>query len=109
MDGGVRSHHLLGRSDLPAISNARGLLVLPVLAWFATGRMLAPSVAPDGARRGGPVLLRWAVALAYGVGLSVAFTMGLEAVTPLMFQALFVVAVVLPLYRRSTCWVSCSA
>ena len=31
---GVRSHHLLARRDLPAISNWWGLLILPVLTWI---------------------------------------------------------------------------
>ena len=32
--GGVVSHHLLNRADLPAISNAWGAVFLPALAWF---------------------------------------------------------------------------
>ncbi|MEO8780207.1 MAG: hypothetical protein ABI389_16275, partial [Rhodanobacter sp.] len=31
---GVRSHHLLDRPDLPAISNWFGLIVMPVLGWL---------------------------------------------------------------------------
>ena len=31
LDGGVQSHHLLNRPDLPAISNGFGLLTLPAI------------------------------------------------------------------------------
>lgn len=98
-DGGVRSHHLLNRDDLPAISNAWGMLLLPLLAWFAIGRMQARSTSRTGWRIGGPVLLGLAGALLYGVALSVGFTLGVEAVTSAMFLGLFALAVVLPLYR----------
>jgi hypothetical protein len=35
--GGVVSHHILNRADLPAISNWWGALLLPLLAWFLSG------------------------------------------------------------------------
>lgn len=36
--GGVVSHHVLDRSDLPAISNWWGALLVPALTWFLLGR-----------------------------------------------------------------------
>ena len=33
-NGGVQSHHLLNRPDLPAISNWLGLLALPAIGWL---------------------------------------------------------------------------
>lgn len=38
-NGGVVSHHLLARADMPAVSNWWGIVILPMLAWFATTRM----------------------------------------------------------------------
>jgi len=35
--GGVPSHHILNRKDLPAISNGWGILLLPCLSWFLMG------------------------------------------------------------------------
>lgn len=35
--GGVVSHNILNRRDLPAISNLWGALLLPALAWFLSG------------------------------------------------------------------------
>ncbi|PKH50885.1 hypothetical protein CXF68_09380 [Tenacibaculum sp. Bg11-29] len=34
-NGGVISHHLLGRQDLPKISNWWGLLTIPLLSWLS--------------------------------------------------------------------------
>jgi hypothetical protein len=50
--GGVKSHHLFHRSDLPAISNWWGALVLPGLAWFLLGRILSRTVWPPEEPRG---------------------------------------------------------
>jgi len=36
---GVPSHHLLHRTDLPAISNWWGALLLPALSWFLIGQI----------------------------------------------------------------------
>jgi len=38
-NGGIVSHHLPNRADLPAISNAWGMVLLPALTWFASGRV----------------------------------------------------------------------
>lgn len=38
-NGGVASHHILDRADLPSISNWWGGLVLPLLTWFSLGRI----------------------------------------------------------------------
>ncbi|WP_214278616.1 hypothetical protein, partial [Escherichia coli] len=39
LHGGIAAHHLLQRADLPGLSNAWGLLVLPALAAWAAGRL----------------------------------------------------------------------
>lgn len=99
LGGGIRSHHLLDRADLPAISNAWGLLSLPVLAWLLIGRMQARSIAPLSFGLDRSILLAMAGALVYGVVLSLGFTAGHASVTSALFMGLFVLAVVLPLYR----------
>lgn len=37
--GGVPSHHVLQRNDLPELSNWLGALILPVLTWILLGRV----------------------------------------------------------------------
>ncbi|MFZ4477382.1 MAG: hypothetical protein ACOYPR_19455, partial [Saprospiraceae bacterium] len=39
LHGGVPSHHILQRADLPEISNWWGGLLLPVLTWLGLGRI----------------------------------------------------------------------
>ena len=99
LHGGVVSHHLLQRPDLPAISNGWGLLLLPVLAWFLIGRMQVRDNTPSHGFPSRAMLLHFLAALAYGTGLATAFTLGLESVTSTLFFTLFALAVVFPLYR----------
>ena len=37
--GGVPSHHILAREDLPEFSNWWGMLLLPLLTWFISFRI----------------------------------------------------------------------
>lgn len=99
LQGGVVSHHLLNRPDLPAISNWWGLVVLPALAWFLIGRIQARGTSPSRGTPALPVAWRFLAALLYGAGLAMAFALGYEAVTSAMFFGLFALAVVLPIFR----------
>src|SRR5467141_3234537 len=52
-NGGVISHHILHRSDMPAISNWWSLLLLPSLTWFLIGRIEGRiALRPDGKEAG---------------------------------------------------------
>ena len=86
--GGIRSHHLLNRADLPTISNAWGLLVLPV----ARRAMAAPSAART-------ALAAFLGALAAGAALSVAFVAGSESAAGAVFLGVLLTGLVLPTYR----------
>lgn len=95
--GGIRSHHLLNRADLPAISNAWGLVVLPALGWLA-GKVVAAraSVLPSAART---ALAAFFGSLAAGAILSVAFVAGSESAAGTVFLGVMLIGVVLPTYR----------
>ena len=97
--GGVVSHHILQRPDLPAISNGWGLVLLPVLAWFLIGRMQARGAQQSRTFPSRDVTLRFLAALAYGAALSTSFALGHESVTTTLFFGLFALAVVFALYR----------
>ena len=91
--GGVQSHHLLNRADLPAISNWFGLLTLPAvglaLGWRAR-------------RIGGYTRPLWAgliLSFLYGTALATGFELGAQAVVQTLFLGLFVVAILAPVYR----------
>jgi len=103
-NGGVVSHHLLARSDLPAVSNWWGLVLLPALAWFATGRvgkrMASRSSASDAASTlPMNVIVGLVAALLLGALLSFAFTQGYESMASSLFVGMFVLAVLLRVYR----------
>jgi hypothetical protein len=97
--GGVVSHHILQRPDLPAISNGWGLVLLPVLAWFLIGRMQARNAQQSKAFPSRDMTLRFVAALAYGAGLATAFSLGYESVTTALFFSLFALALLTALYR----------
>ena len=97
--GGVVSHHILQRPDLPAISNWWGLVLLPVLAWFLIGRMQARNAQQTNALPSRDMTLRFVAALAYGAGLATAFSLGYGSVTTTLFFSLFALALLTALYR----------
>jgi hypothetical protein len=98
LHGGVIAHHILNRADLPAISNFWGLIWLPVLAWYVSGRVqkrTANLAAPFSKN----VLLGFSIALAYGALLAGCFRLGYDVATGHVFEGLFLLAVILPIYR----------
>lgn len=102
--GGIRSHHVLNRADLPAISNAWGLLLLPVLAWFLGGRVqrrmaLQADAGEAAARLPASVVTGFVGALLFGALLAGSFATGHQTVTSYVFQSMIVLALVLPIYR----------
>ncbi len=104
LDGGIVSHHLLNRADLPAISNAWGMVLLPALTWFASGRVekrVARHSGGDGTSSRLPltVITGFVGALVLGILLSVAFSNGHETMASSLFLGMFVLAVLLPVYR----------
>jgi len=103
-NGGIVSHHLLNRADLPAISNAWGLLVLPALTWFLSGLALKRVSGRSGENGTGSGLLPgvvagFAVALLLGLLLSVCFTHGYETAVSSLFLGMFMLALLLRVYR----------
>ena len=95
--GGVKSHHLLDRPDLPAISNAWGLLVLPALGALAGGVVARRLTRGNGSLS--HALVAFGGALAMGAALSAAFTTGRESPTFALFMATLSAGCVLRTYR----------
>lgn len=99
LHGGIVSHHLLQRADLPALSNAWGLLVLPALAaWAATCLPRAPATTRDWIRPA----LGFALPLLLGAALSLAFQLQLQALTEALFLGLLLLALLLPAHRAES-------
>ena len=92
--GGVPSHHLLQRSDLPSVSNWWGGILLPCLTWFLVGRINRR----EGTTNSNAVIGCFVGALVYGIALSVSFVNGYEQILSLMGPGLLVVALFFPIY-----------
>ena len=97
--GGVRSHHLLDRPDLPAISNWFGLIVMPILGWLL-GRRFYRSTSQS-IQFGSSVSI-WVClvcALVYGAAMATTFALGASGMTSALFFGLFLLAAIFPIYR----------
>lgn len=94
--GGIVSHHLMQRADLPGLSNAWGLLILPALAAWAAERLPRR---PARTRDWMPVALGFALPLLLGAVLSLGFSLQLQALTEIVFFTLLLLALLLPAYR----------
>ena len=92
--GGVQSHNLLNRADLPAISNWFGLLVLPVYGW-----LLGLRVKQSNEGKSSSIFFAAIFMLMYGAALAAGFEFDLNNVSATLFFGLFVLALALPLYR----------
>ena len=104
LNGGIVSHNLLDRADLPAISNAWGILVLPALAGFASGRVenrVARRSAVDGTACGPPwsLITGFVGSLSLGILLSVAFSNDYETMASSLFLGMFALALLVRVYR----------
>jgi hypothetical protein len=102
--GGVPSHHLLAKKEIPAISNWWGGLLLPLLTWFLLHRIHKRSFykvsnSPEASQS----LLRegygFVGSLLFGVAISVLFTLSESDLAGNMMLALLVFAFFYPIYR----------
>ena len=102
--GGVPSHHILHREDLPAISNWWGGLLLPLLTWFLLyriqKRLMRDNVEKSKVSKHlGNILYGFTGALFFGILLSVFFSFGYSDISGYMLSGPFLLALFVPIYR----------
>jgi hypothetical protein len=102
--GGVPSHHILHREDLPSFSNWWSGLLLPILTWFLFSRMkkrLDSDKEKSSRLLNIPINILYGFigALFFGIVLSIFFSLGSEEVPFYMMMGLFVTALFFPIYR----------
>jgi hypothetical protein len=102
--GGIASHHILAREDMPSFSNAWGLLTLPLLTWFLLYRIQQrihskPHEHPNASAFPVQVLYGFLAALAWGIALSVFFTLGYEDIPLYLLIGLLLLSLFVPIYR----------
>ncbi|MCU0647974.1 MAG: hypothetical protein MUF00_08260 [Gemmatimonadaceae bacterium] len=101
--GGVVTHHLLARDELPGVSNWWNVLLLPALTYVALTRVQRRAMKTEDVqiqRRTRHLALRNGLfALAFGGTLALAFEFGTDAVTFPVFLAILASAVLFPVAR----------
>jgi len=98
-NGGIPSHHLLAREDLPSFSNAWGGLLLPALTWFLVYRIQTRK--DEKTHSSGiatSAIFGFLGALLFGTTLSVFFVLGTD-VPSYLIRSVFLIAFFLPIYR----------
>lgn len=95
--GGVASHHLLARGDLPAVSNWWGLLILPLLGWLASWTAMRRAAVDR--RAAGRSVCAFLGALLVGLALSLSFAAGHESLASGIFFTALAAGLLLPTYR----------
>ena len=102
VNGGVVSHHLLAREDLPAISNWWGLVTVPALVWitffFIDRREDSVSQSDQSPPKKNRPQIRFLSALLFGITVSVFWELGLESVLQYVILLPFLLAVFTPIH-----------
>jgi hypothetical protein len=98
--GGVPSHHLLHRADLPKISNWWSGLIIPALTLLLTYRIERRLIHSDDQKQSFlNILYPFLFALIYGILISVFFLMGYSKITGYLFNGIVLLALFFPIYR----------
>lgn len=100
--GGVASHHLLHRKDLPEISDWWSGLLIPLLTFFLTYRIqkrLGLNDKSDFPKVARNAFYRFLAALSYGVVISLLFYLGYSKITGYLFNLILLIALFFPIYR----------
>lgn len=102
--GGVPSHSFLARKDMPSISNWWGGLLLPLLTYFSLYR-IQKRIEGTGENNLIPAKQLQSIGLLFVLGLtytglmSYCFLTDKSDLNGLLFQGLFLLALILPIYR----------
>jgi hypothetical protein len=101
--GGVPSHHILQREDLPEISNWWGAVLLPMLTCFLLYRIQERinnnNVDKSVSKKLTIVIYGFLGALSFGILLSTFFTFGNTEIPFYMLIGLLLLAMFFPIYR----------
>lgn len=103
-NGGVPSHHILAREDLPEISNWWGGILLPILTWLVLFRIQKRENLPKVNSNNflqipKKTWFSFMGALLLGISLSVFFTLGNEGMSGYLMLSVFAISLFFPVYR----------
>ena len=101
-DGGVVSHHLLAREDLPAISNWWGLLTVPLITWIVISLekkkekiVLSPNQHIKKNQKRG---IRFLSALIFGIAISLLWELVLQHILSYIIIIPFLLSIFKPIH-----------
>ena len=102
--GGIPSHHLLAREDMPEFSNTWGGLLLPLLTWLLLYRIQRrlSHFPVEKSNVSNPlinIVYGFAGALLFGIALSVIYTLRYSGIPGYMLMSLLIIALFVPIYR----------
>lgn len=101
--GGVPSHSFMARKDMPSISNWWGGLLLPLLTYFSIYRIQKRVFTEQNKvvkpKQMQSILLLFVVGLLYAGSMAYCFVTDNEDINGILFQGLFILALIFPLYR----------
>jgi hypothetical protein len=102
--GGVVTHHILQRKDLPGISNWWGLLSLPLLGWICFQRIQKRWQQEKQTENNQAKAIRHCIfgfsgALVFGIVLSIAFLGGHNVFLNYQVDSLLLLFLLVPIYR----------
>ncbi len=103
-NGGVPSHHILAREDLPEISNWWGAILLPILTWFVLLRIQKRDKLPKVNSNNflqipQKIWLSFMGALLLGISLSIFYTLGNEGMSGYLMLSVFLLSLFFSVYR----------
>lgn len=103
-NGGVPSHHIFARKDLPSISNWWGGLLIPLLSWYLLYRINKRTLHSQVANATtikipASVIYAFIGSLLFGALISISFNLGYSGATGYIMLSAFVMALFIPIYR----------
>jgi signal transduction histidine kinase len=90
--GGVPSHHILNKKEMPAISNWWGAILMPIFSWFLLSRIKET----EPLKR---LLFGFLISLLFAVTISLLFTYNVHDVPGYIILSILVIAILFPIYR----------
>ena len=101
--GGVITHHILQRKDLPGISNWWGVLLLPLMTWFLLGRIKTrlekqASLTLHHKNETSEILRLFLIGISFGIILAISFTYNYQLFLDNVLYLLLVLSLLVPIY-----------